>query len=55
MSFGINSLVSILSSILIIININTAMAQDKQENLNVLDRWVEWSNANNLLDLHLYQ
>lgn len=50
-----NILVHAFILLLIIGMETTGIAQDVQENLNVLERWVEWSNSSNLLDLHLYK
>ncbi|MBN2013318.1 acetylxylan esterase [candidate division KSB1 bacterium] len=40
---------------LLIIFSTCVLAQDEPENLNVLDRWLVWSNSHNLLELELYK
>ena len=55
MRFFDKLIIKLFFILFLIININFVTAQDQEENLNVLDRWVEWSNAGNLLDLHLYR
>ena len=44
----------VLLFLLFFINIvNFTLAQEKKENLNVFDRWIKWSNGENLLIHHL--
>jgi hypothetical protein len=55
MSYFKISILHMLILLLIVGIVNTARAQEQQENLNVLDSWMEWSNSDNLLDLYLYK
>jgi len=45
----------ILLIFILLPNLKTAFSQNQQENLKVLDNWLKWSNASNLLDLYLYK
>ncbi len=48
---------AILSALILLVMIGwqqIAFSQERPENLNLLDDWLEWSNAGNLLELHLY-
>ncbi|MBD3287306.1 xylan esterase [candidate division KSB1 bacterium] len=54
MNFKRNILLRAVILLMIISTQRITFAQDEPENLEVLDDWLEWSNAGNLLELHLY-